>query len=321
MMIASKGLPKERWSWSTLACIALLQVPGAAYAAPNRAGPVNDPRSQPAVDQELVVALRSTVRTTSDRARDHDRHPYATLRFWGLQPGLTVIDLQPEGGYWTRILAPYLARTHGRYIAGVPNPANLDARDLLVTGDGDVPASKAARARLGAIHYTAFGPTSPALGAAGTADLVIASREIHNWINVGYADKGFRDVYRALKPGGIFAVEEHRAEPQINPVLTGYPFTGYVPTPVVIALARNAGFVLEASSEINANRNDIKTYPFGVWTLPPSQLSSGPGLPPLTPAERARFNAIGESDRMTLRFRKPFHASPKPRRAPVTLAR
>lgn len=284
---------------------------------PSRVAPADAPRPWRGIDQELTAALSSSVRTAGDRARDHDRHPYATLRFWGLRPGLTVIDLQPEGGYWTRVLAPYLARTHGRYIAGVPNPANLDARDLLVTGDGEVPATTAARARLGAIHYTAFGPTSPALGAAGQADLVIASREIHNWINVGYADKGFRDVYRALKPGGVFAVEEHRAEPQINPVLTGYPFTGYVPTRVVIALARKAGFVLEASSEINANRQDIKTYPFGVWTLPPSQLSSSPGLPSLTPAERARFNAIGESDRMTLRFRKPLRPSPRQRRAPA----
>ncbi|WP_155738018.1 class I SAM-dependent methyltransferase [Sphingobium yanoikuyae] len=308
-------------TWSALACITLLGTPAAISAAPTQRAEAPAHRTQEVMDRQLVAALVSSVRTSADRARDRDRHPYATLRFGGLRPGLIVIDLQPEGGYWTRILAPYLAQTHGIYIAGVPNPGNLDARDLLVTGDGEVSATKAGRARLGPIQYTAFGPASPALGAPGRADLIIASREVHNWINVGYADKGFGDAFRALKPGGILAIEEHRAEPQIDPVLTGYPFTGYVPTPTVIALARKVGFVLEATSEINANPRDVKSYPFGVWTLPPSQLSSGPGFPSLTDAQRARFNAIGESDRMTLRFRKPFHSTSGARRAPTNAIR
>lgn len=318
MKTALGSLPIVFSTWSVFGCIACFWLPAATYAVPVQTA---SPTLQRTPDRALAAALSSTVRTGAHRARDHDRHPYATLRFWGLRPGITVIDLQPGGGYWTRILAPYLARTHGIYIAGVPNPSNLDARDLLLTGDGDIPATKADRARLGAIRYTAFGSTSPALAAPGRADLIIASREVHNWINVGYADRAFRDVFRALKLGGVLAIEEHRAEPQIDPVLTGYPFSGYVPTPVVIALAREAGFDLEATSEINANPRDIKTYPFGVWTLPPSQLSSGPGYPPLSPEQRARLNAIGESDRMTLRFRKPLRPTSRPPRAPVTSIR
>ena len=138
-----------------------------------------------------------------------------------------------------------------------------------------------------------------------SVDIVFSTREIHNWIHDGYADKVLRDIYRALKPGGILAVEEHRADPQINPRLTGEPFTGYVPTSVVVATVRKAGFELEATSELNANPADTKDYPFGVWTLPPGRLSVLPNRPALTAEQRAHYDAIGESDRMTLRFRKP----------------
>lgn len=261
-------------------------------------------------DAALMNALGSDVRTQADKARDGDRHPYETLRFWGLQPGATVVDLQPEGGYWTRILAPYLARTHGTYVAGVPDLTNDRWHNLLVAGNGSDEPSKAAFARLGPIRYVAFGPQSGPLARAGSVDLVLASREVHQWLHERYADKAFSDAFRALKPGGILAIEEHRAEPQIDPPLTGDPFTGYVPTKVVVAAALKAGFVLDASSEINANPRDIKTYPLGVWTLKPTQLSDVPGQPAVSPQDRVRFDAIGESDRMTLRFRKPFSPSP-----------
>lgn len=258
------------------------------------------------MDRQLVAALVSSVRTSADRARDGDRHPYDTLRFWELRPGMTVVDLQPEGGYWTRILAPYLARTRGVYIAGVPDLTNDRWHNLLVAGNGGDEPSKAEFARLGPIRYVAFGPQSGALAKPGTVDLVLASREVHQWLHERYADKAFGDAFSALKPGGILAIEEHRAEPQIDPVLTGDPFTGYVPTKVVIAAAMKAGFVLDASSEINANPKDIKTYALGVWTLKPTQLSDVPGQPTVSAADRVRFDAIGESDRMTLRFRKPL---------------
>ncbi len=274
---------------------------------------IADTVADQATDAALMTALSSDVRTPADKARDGDRHPYETLRFWGLRPGMTVIDLQPEGGYWTRILAPYLARTRGTYVAGVPDLGNDRWHNLLVAGNGSDEPTRAEFARLGPIRYTSFGPQSGLLTKPGTVDLVLASREVHQWLHELYADKAFSDVFRALKPGGILAIEEHRAEPQIDPVLTGDPFTGYVPTKVVIAAAVKAGFVLDASSEINANPKDIKTYALGVWTLKPTQLSEVPGQPTVSAADRVRFDAIGESDRMTLRFRKPLSSATAPR--------
>lgn len=262
------------------------------------------------VDGPLAMALASKIRTDADRSRDGDRHPYETLSFWGVRPRMTVVDLQPEGGYWTRILAPYLARTRGRYIAGVPDLGNDRWRNLLVAGNGGDEPSRADFARLGPISYVAFGPASGSLAPPGSVDLVLASREVHQWLHEQYADKAFADAFRALKPGGVLAIEEHRAEPQIDPPLTGEPFTGYVPTRAVVAAAAKAGFVLEASTELNANPRDIKTYALGVWTLKPTRLVDVPGQPAINAEERTRFDAIGESDRMTLRFRKPRSTAP-----------
>jgi len=270
----------------------------AVYAADRNAGPV-------VADPALRTAIASSVRPTADRARDPFRHPMASLQFWGVKPGIVVVDLQPEGGYWTEILAPYLAKTGGSYIAGV---ADLDDPKLpggLKADRQRFEAKHADQATYGRIRYVAFGAVAGPLAPPNSVDVILSAREIHNWIHLGFVDKAMKDCFDALKPGGIFAVEEHRADPKGAELTGPGKFTGYVSTQAVIDAATKAGFVLDASSEINANPKDTKDYPFGVWTLPPARLSAGPGHPLLTDKERSRYDAIGESDRMTLRFRKP----------------
>jgi predicted methyltransferase len=218
--------------------------------------------------------------------------PAESLQFWGLKPNLTVVDLQPEGGYYAEILAPYAARTGGRYLAGVSDPAHPWGADL---SDPDLPGGKgpgqpASNARYGSVQYVAFNSQVGLKVAPNSVDIIFSLREIHNWIHDGYVDTAMKALYRALKPGGVLAVEGHRADPQISPKLTGEPF---------------AGFVLDGAAELNANPKDTKDYPFGVWTLPPARLSAERDHAPLTAKERDRYDAIGESDRMTLRFRKP----------------
>lgn len=258
-----------------------------------------------AADPALGSAIASAARPARDRARDRFRHPMESLEFWGVRPGSVVVDLQPEGGYWTEILAPYLAKTGGTYIAGV---ADLDDPKLpggLKADRQRFEARHADAAIYGRIRYVAFGAVAGPLAPPNSVDVVLTAREIHNWIRLGFIDKAMKDSFDALKPGGILAVEEHRADPKVAELAGVGRFTGYVSTQTVVDAATRAGFVLDASSEINGNSRDTKDYPFGVWTLPPARLSAGPGHALLTDQERARYDAIGESDRMTLRFRKP----------------
>jgi predicted methyltransferase len=253
-------------------------------------------------DKVLQDVIAGAWRPAADTARDRYRHPLESLTFWGLQPGMTVADLQPGGGYWTRILAPYAARTGGVYIAGLAdlqNPALTEGgrkgREAFETHFSDASI-------YGHIVFADFGPKSKPFAPDGTVDLVLTSRELHNWVNAGGLDKIMGDAYAALKPGGVFAVEDHRADP--GPEAPGLS-SGYISTQRVIAAAQRIGFRLDASSEVNANPADVKTYPFGVWTLPPTRQSAAGGQPPDPNFDHARYDAIGESDRMTLRFRKP----------------
>lgn len=224
-------------------------------------------------DAALQAAVGSETRSAADRARDQYRRPFETLTFWGLTPGATVVEIQPgRAGWWTAILEPYLQQTGGRYVA-VNNPAE--------------------------------GMTVE----PGTADMVIVARAFHNWHRAERTAPFMKAFYDALKPGGVLAVEQHRAVEGSNPDQTAA--TGYVSESYVIRAAQDAGFVLDARSELNANPKDDRDHPYGVWTLPPVRTSAPrqnvatDRATPLTEAERAEFDAIGESDRMTLRFRKP----------------
>lgn len=278
---------------------------GAAALAACGRKPAAKPEAKapdPAAPVTIEAAVAGAWRTPEDRARDAWRHPAESLKFWGLKPGQTVVEFWPGAGWYTDIIAPFLAATGGRLYA-----ANLQA-------DPSDPAATAVveafRRRIsenpriyGRVEITAFGPTSGEVAPAGSADLVLFLRNLHNWMAAGIAEKAFRDAYAALKPGGLLGVEEHRA------VAGGVPDVlatdGYVQQAYVIKLAQEAGFQLSAASEINANPKDTRDHPFGVWTLPPVRRTSPRGKPENAEFDRAKYEAIGESDRMTLRFVKP----------------
>jgi predicted methyltransferase len=217
-------------------------------------------------DAALRAAVASETRPAADRARDVFRRPYESLTFWGLKPGQTVVEIQPgAAGWWTQILQPYAAATGGTYVA-VNRIQDLET------------------------------------AAPGSADVVLVARAFHNWHRAGRTDALMGQFFSVLKPGGVLAVEQHRAPEGSDPDATAP--TGYVSEAYVIAAAEKAGFVLEERSELNANAKDDRDHPCGVWTLPPVRRGPEQGCQ-ITPEQRAEFDAIGESDRMTLRFRKP----------------
>ena len=224
-------------------------------------------------DMALQAAIDSDARPAADVARDVYRRPFETLTFWGLTPGSTVVEIQPgAAGWWSAILRPYADATGGTYVA-VNRP-----QDGMGVADG-------------------------------TADMVLVARAFHNWHRGGRTDAFLAAFFKSLKPGGVLAVEQHRSVDGLNPDQTAP--TGYMPESYVIRAAQAAGFVLDDRSELNANPKDDRDHPYGVWTLPPVRTSApregvATDRPtPLTEAERAEYDAIGESDRMTLRFRKP----------------
>ena len=256
-----------------------------------------------AADAKLQAAVAGPQRSEANRVRDGARHPVETLTFWGLKPKQTVVEVVPGGGYWTEILAPYAKATGGTYVAGV---ADVDAPNTSENAKKAVAAFQAKygdAARFGAIRYTGFGRASAPLGPANSADLVITARNLHNFATQpGMLDKAMKDFYAALKPGGVLGVEEHRADPR--PEVADVA-DGYMSQASVVAAAQKAGFKLAASSEANANPKDTKDHPFGVWTLPPSRWTTANGQGTDPNFDRTKYDAIGESDRMTLRFVKP----------------
>lgn len=231
----------------------------------------------------LKAAVDGSQRDPANRARDRFRHPLETLAFFGIRDNMTVVEISPGGGWYSEILAPLL-RDRGR----------------LILADG---MSKALRARVEdksgmfgkASHIDFLPPRGDPAQTPKGADMVLTFRNVHNWMAAGTAEATFAAMFRALKPGGILGVVEHRA----NPAATRDPAAsnGYVHEEQVIAYAQAAGFKLAGKSEINANAADTKDHPKGVWTLPPTLALGG--------TDRDKYLAIGESDRMTLKFVKP----------------
>jgi predicted methyltransferase len=239
---------------------------------------------------QLDAVLAGSWRSDHNKARDVYRHPKATLQFFGLQPDQTVIEITPGGGWYSEILAPLL-RDNGHYVAAVPGGSDAeDSQDLTALRAkfaGDT-------AEYGKANIVTFNPKAPVFGAPGSADMVLTFRNVHNWTMAGTASAMFKAFYAVLKPGGTLGVVDHRAA--VGASFDSVKDTGYLPTDYVIKLATDAGFKLDAQSEINANPKDTKDYPKGVWTLPPTLT--------LGDQDRAKYLAIGESDRMTLRFVK-----------------
>ncbi len=242
---------------------------------------------------QLDQVLAGSWRSAANRARDAYRHPKATLQFFGIRPDQTVIEITPGGGWYSEILAPLL-HDNGHYIAAVPAPrADVAAR----RDDAALRRKFAAdAARYGHAQVVEFDPRAPVFGPPGSADRVLTFRNVHNWVMADTAPAMFKAFHAVLRPGGVLGVVDHRADD--DAALATVKSSGYLPTRYVVKLATDAGFVLEQGSEINANPSDTKNYPKGVWTLPPTLA--------LGQQDRAKYLAIGESDRMTLRFVKPL---------------
>ena len=248
---------------------------------------------------QLDDVLAGSWRSASNRARDVYRHPKATLQFFGVRPDQTVIEITPGGGWYSEILAP-LVRDNGRYVAAIQEPVGPDAE---AARDKSVLRRKFAGnvTEYGNAEFIEFDPKAPAFGAPNSADMVLTFRNVHNWAMADTAPAMFKAFFAVLRPGGVLGVVDHRAADGVT--LAATMDSGYLPTSYVVKLATAAGFVLDGSSEINANPKDTRDYPKGVWTLPPTLA--------LGDKDRAKYLAIGESDRMTLRFVKPAPANPE----------
>lgn len=246
--------------------------------------------------EALQMAVQHTSRSAENIARDMYRHPVETLTFFEVKPDSTVVEISPGGGWYTEILAPLLA-AHGKYYAA-HFPANSES-DYYQRSRAAFVEKMASNPIYNRVQLTEFAPdNSGAIAPAGSADVVLTFRNLHNWYgNAGDAGMVtiFKDFYKALKPGGVLGVVEHRLPAD---KMTGeWMKSGYFPQQLTIKLAQQAGFVLEASSEINANPKDNADHPGGVWSLPP--------VLRFKEQDKAKYLAIGESDRMTLKFRKP----------------
>lgn len=235
---------------------------------------------------DIAAAVANPARPAAERARDAYRHPAETLGFFGLHSGQTVVELYPGGGWYARILAPLLAR-HGHYIAATgPGAQAQEAARKLIAGQGE-------RASV-----AAFDPAAGSdLASAGTVDRVLTFRNLHNLVSKDEAPAAafLAAAFRALKPGGVLGIVDHRLPEGADSARERS--SGYIKRSTVVRLAQAAGFRLDGESEVNANPKDTADWPEGVWTLPPTLR--------LGDQDRARYQAIGESDRMTLRFVKP----------------
>jgi predicted methyltransferase len=242
-------------------------------------------------DAALDAVIASPLRDPGAVARDAARHPAQELRFFGLNARQNVVELWPGTGYWTEILGPYLA-AQGHYTAALVPKSDSD----------EGPGIRAWRARIGA-HPERYGKivesrldaTHFDIAAPGSADLIVTFRNLHNWMEEGYAPQVLAACFKALKPGGILGLEEHRGRNDRPQDPLGK--SGYVRQDYAIAMVTAAGFELVGSSEINANPKDTKDWPEGVWTLPPTLT--------LGDKDRAIYVAIGEADNFVLKFRKP----------------
>ncbi len=289
------SIPKFALSFSLLliSCEKGATPPAASPAAPAVSAPSSS------IDAKLTSVLAGAQRTEQERARDIYRHPRETLEFLGLAENMTVVELSAGQGWYTAILAPLLAAqgklmTTGADPNGPPDSEGTKNAKKFAERLSRDPASFGKVTTL----VVDWKKSDASLGPDASADMVVTFRNMHGWIRDGVMDNVLSACFRVLKPGGTLGVEEHRANVSSTPAdpkVIGD--TGYVPEQYAIQLIERAGFKLAGKSEINANPKDTKDYPKGVWTLPPTLR--------LGDVDRDKYLAIGESDRMTLKFTKP----------------
>jgi predicted methyltransferase len=251
-----------------------------------------------ATSAALDAALAGSHRSDRNKARDRFRHPKETLTFFGLRPDMTVVEIWPGGGWYTEVLAPVLKGKGKLYAAQYGSTPAFDyqRKEMATLQD----KAKKNPAVFGEVQFTGlWAPNELAIAPAGTADLVVTFRNVHNWLDPGYKQdpaKLFGAFFTALKPGGILGVVDHRwPDPKTEDPKAA---NGYISEDRVISMARAAGFELVGKSDVNRNPKDTHNYKNGVWTLPPD-LAVPEG------EDRQKYIDIGESDRMTLKFRKP----------------
>ena len=245
----------------------------------------------------LQDAVQADSRTSAERARDEYRHPQQTLRFFDVQPNMAVAEIAPGGGWYSNILAPLL-NEKGQYYAA-HNYVDDKSSDYYRNGLEKFKQKVAADSNFSNTKVTAFHPSKALdFAPAGSLDRVLTFRNVHNWY-MGEGQQGienaFASFFKALKPGGVLGVVEHSLPESYDDEFQKK--SGYMKPSFVIAAAKKAGFELQASSDINANPLDSSDYEKGVWTLPPSLR--------LGEQDQAKYLAIGESNRMTLKFIKP----------------
>ncbi len=272
------------------------QAPAPAAVAPKSTPPpVAAPRGS------LAWAVNGDWRK-ADARRDPWRRPEQTLTFLGLKPAMTVVEMWPGAGWYSHILGPYLTAGQGRlYAANFVPAAGEVASAQVVEAYGKEMGGR--KDLYGAVQLSRFGPEATPLAPAATVDMVLFMLTLNAMMAAGLAEKALRDAFAALKPGGVLGIEQHRAAP--GGLQDPLAASGYVQEAYARKLAEEAGFRFVDSSEINANPKDTRDHPFGVFTLPPERRSAPAGTPPNPAFDHAKYDAIGESDRMTLKFVKP----------------
>ncbi len=254
--------------------------------------------SAPAASPDLTLdaAVNNPARSVRFFVRDKARHPLEELTFFGVEPQSTVVEVWPGGGYWTEILAPFL-HEHGVYYVALQGKGQSEAAEDETEKLNSLLRNKieADKATYSKVITTTLGIGQYEIAPAGSADFVLSFRNLHNWLEEGDAADALVGFFRALKPGGVLGIEDHRGQrdtPQDPKAADGYVRQDYA-----IALAEKAGFTFIGSSEISANSKDTANWPKGVWTLPPTFA--------LGDQDREKYADIGEADNFVLKFRKP----------------
>jgi predicted methyltransferase len=244
-------------------------------------------------ERVLSEAVFGSWRSAENKKRDRYRHPLETLRFFGVDANKRLIEITPGSGWYTEILAPLLAE-RGEYVAALNNP-DLSSPLPSPWLESFRNKIKSNTALYGHAQIRTFDFALPRLGPPRSIDTVLTFRNIHNWTLSGNDQEMFSAIFTVLKPGGVLGVVEHRAKAGADVAATAQ--LGYLPQEYVISLAVSTGFILDATSEVNANPRDTTVHPRGVWSLPPTLVEGD--------VSRQEYLSVGESDRMTLRFTKP----------------